>query len=93
MQAAVRCTLQLYLISGFLLTEFFVVAGTRPVWVLLWIVATGALAAAEAVSRVEYTYPRIKKHVVLAVWMGGLSVMGLAAALRMLGPIQPLQQH
>jgi uncharacterized protein (TIGR00245 family) len=89
LKAAARCALQLYLISGFLLTEFFVLADTRPVWVLLWITTTGALAASEAVNRVEYTYPRIQKHMVLAVWMGGLAVMGAAAVLRMLGPIQP----
>lgn len=89
LQAAARCALQLYLISGFLLTEFFVVADTRPIWVLLWIIMTGALAASEAVNRVEYTYPRIQKHMTLAVWMGGLAVMGAAVVLRMLGPIQP----
>jgi uncharacterized protein (TIGR00245 family) len=89
LQAAARCALQLYLISGFLLTEFFVLADTRPIWVLLWIATTGALAASEAANRVEYTYPRIQKHVTLAVWIGGLAVMGAAAVLRMLGPIQP----
>jgi uncharacterized protein (TIGR00245 family) len=89
LQAAARCALQLYLISGFLLTEFFVLADTRPIWVLLWITTTGALAALEAVNRVEYTYPRIQRHITLAVWMGGLAVMGAAAVLRMLGPIQP----
>jgi hypothetical protein len=48
------------------------VADKRPEFVLLWIASTGALAASEAVHRVEYTYPNIQKHMVWAVWMEGL---------------------
>lgn len=88
-KAAARCTLQLYLVSGFLLTHMFSVAKTRPALVLLWIIATGALAAREAVVRVEYTYPDMNWHMLVSVWTGGLSVMGLMAVFRMLGPIQP----
>jgi len=89
LQAAARCTLQLYLISGYLLTHFFTFAAARPVAVVVWIVFTGTLAAREAVARVEYTHPKLQRHMLTAIQTGGLSVIAVAAIGSMLGPVVP----
>lgn len=89
LQAAVRCSLQLNLIGGMVLTHFLLAAQTRPLLVGLWMTVSGILAAQEAAARVEYTYPKLKRHLTIALLAAGASVMGLAALLGILGPIQP----
>jgi putative ABC transport system permease protein len=87
--ACARCTLQLYLIGGFVLTRMLILAQARPLLVWSWIFVTALVAAQEASSRVEYTYPRLWRHVALAVLAGAATVMGSTVVFRILGDIQP----
>lgn len=87
--AATRCTLQLYLIAGTLLTHLFATASSKPWMVIAWIMLTGLLAAREATARVEYTYPQLQRHLVLAVLTSTLFIMGTASFFQILGPLDP----
>lgn len=89
LKAAIRCSLQLNLVAGQVLTHFLLFSSTRPWAVLLWMGVSGLLAAQEASSRVEYTYPNLKRHLSIALLAGAVSVMGSTALFRILGPIQP----
>jgi uncharacterized protein (TIGR00245 family) len=87
--AWLRSATQLYWMGGVLLAELLTAGSTRPWLVLGWISLTAAVAAQEALTRVEYTYPALSRHMLYAV-SGGAGVT-LAATLlgRLLGPVDP----
>ena len=88
-QACTRCTVQLYLFGGTILTHLLVAGQTRPWLVWGWISLTTCVAAREAYSRVEYTYPQLPLHLLLAIGMGGCMVISMTVALSILGPVYP----
>ena len=83
-QACLRCTLQLYLAGGFLLTHLLSSQSTPLL--CLWILGTGLLAGTEAAGRVQYTFPNLRRYLVCSLLTGGITVLGLAYALQLLGP-------
>jgi putative ABC transport system permease protein len=85
--ASTRCLLQLYLAGGLFLTYFL--SSSQPALVWGWIVCTGILAAWEASTRVEYTYKRLTRHLILSILLGGATVLGLTGVLEILGPVHP----
>ena len=87
--AATRCTLQLYLIGGFVLTNFLITSGATSWMIMSWIIFTGCLGAQEAASRVEYTYPMMQAQLTLSLLLSGFLVLGATLALRILGPLEP----
>ena len=87
--AATRCTLQLYLIGGFVLTNFLITSSAKSWLIMSWIIFTGCLAAQEAASRVEYTYPRLQAQLTMSLLLSGSLVLGATLILRILGPLEP----
>ena len=77
LKACLRCTAQLYLAGGFLLTQ--IMSTTQPALVVGWIVLTGLIAAQEASSRVEYTYPKLSQHLAISLLAGGGLVLSFAS--------------
>ena len=47
------------------------------------------MAAWEASSRVEYTYKKLTRHLVLSILVGTGTVLGLTGVLEILGPVHP----
>jgi uncharacterized protein (TIGR00245 family) len=88
-QACARSTVQLFLFGGTILTHLLVKGQTRPWLVWGWIALTVCVAAREACSRVEYTYPQLPLHLLLAIGMGGGLIISMTVALSILGPVHP----
>lgn len=84
-----RSGLQLYLVGGIILTHLLTVGNTRPWLVWSWIAFTVVLAAQEASSRVEYTYPNLYRHLILSILTGGGAIIAATLLLRILGPVVP----
>jgi uncharacterized protein (TIGR00245 family) len=88
-QACARSTVQLFLFGGTILTHLLVKGQTRPWLVWGWIALTACVAAREACSRVEYSYPQLPLHLLLSIGMGGGLVISMTVALSILGPVHP----
>lgn len=87
MLASLRGSLQLFLLGAVVLQSLL--GTTRPSICIGWIAGVGVLGALEALSRVEYTYPKLRRHIILSVISGGLSVLGVSLAGRMFGDLKP----
>lgn len=87
--ACLRCSIQLNVVGGMVLTNFLLVSKTRPWMVLLWISTAGVLAAQEAAARVQYTYPRMRRHLTISLLAGTTLVLGYAALFQLMGPVKP----
>jgi uncharacterized protein (TIGR00245 family) len=89
MRACARSMFQLFVFGGTILTQLLVAGQTRSWLVWGWISLTACIAANEAFQRVEYTYPRLPFHLLLAFCAGGGIVIGTTVCLGILGPAQP----
>jgi uncharacterized protein (TIGR00245 family) len=87
--AAGRCTLQLYLIGGFVLTNILITSTTKSWMVIGWIIFTAFVAAREAGARVVYSYPQLYSHFVLSLLTSGFVTLGVTLAFGLLGRLNP----
>ena len=76
MVAASRCALQLFLLGSVVLHRLM--SASNPILVCGWILGVGFVAAREAFSRVQYVYPKMRRHVYSSVICGTLSVLTIA---------------
>jgi uncharacterized protein (TIGR00245 family) len=88
LQACLRCTVQLYLAGGFLLTR--ILSTQHPAFVVAWIALTVLVGTFEAASRVgDYTYRDVRRHLWIALATSGGMTLTLTAVLRILGTLDP----
>jgi uncharacterized protein (TIGR00245 family) len=87
--AAARGTIQLYVISGFLLTNVLMTQTTSSWVVASWIAFIGILAAREAAARVQYTYPRMSIDLTVALMSSTILVLGFSSTFRVFGHLDP----
>lgn len=85
--SASRCALQVFLLGAVILHKMIGV--DRPLLVAAWIAGVGFIAGNEAFSRIQYTYPKMRRHVYSSVWAGAFIVLSLTLALRVLGTVEP----
>eukprot|EP00978_Attheya_sp_CCMP212_P014897 scaffold38243_cov51-Attheya_sp.AAC.2 len=85
--ASGRCAVQLFVLGAWVLERMFAVTSAWPI--CAWIVGVGCLAAYDASSRVEFTYPRLQYHVQASVLLGGLIILAIAVGTHILGSLEP----
>lgn len=85
LQACLRCTVQLHIIAGYVLSILSQATTTSPWIVGLWIILMGILAAYEAHARVEYVYPQLLHHLMVAFVGGGGSILAITNLIGILG--------
>ena len=88
--SASRCSLQVFLLGSVVLNQMMAVRS--PALVAIWIFLVGSIAGNEAFSRIQFTYPKMRRHVYTSVLSGGWTVLALTLGLRMLGAIEPWYQ-
>lgn len=90
MVSASRCAIQVFVLGSVVLQRLL--GTTRPWLVGLWIASVGLVAGKEAFSRVQYTYPHMRRHVHVSVLTGTLSVLVTALLLSVFGRLSPWYQ-
>ncbi len=87
MLSASRCAVQVYLMGSVVLDKLMGV--DQPFLVAAWIFGVGFVAGKEALSRVQFTYPNMRRHVYASVWSGGCTILAVTLGLRILGNLEP----
>ena len=85
--ACLRATTQLFLLGGLILQKLL--GTTQPAVVWTWIIGVGILAAQEALSRVEYTYPHLGRHLTISVLSSGVGVLAVTIVGGVFGELEP----
>ena len=83
-KACGRCAAQLYLSGSLILTPLL---ATKQPWIVgAWLTLTGVLAAKEAASRMQYTYPKLQRHLLLSILTSVTLVLTATMVLRIVAP-------